>query len=602
MRTRRLPLDVSAASLFPPSVANLVRPLEPALLKILFPDKLLRSVPEPESCHGSAARFAEQLLQNLHIRYQISDLDMQRIPATGAALVVANHPFGFLEGLLLLTLLERVRSDYRILANGLLSSVASLRERLIFVNPFQESASPQENGKSLRASLEWLQMGGMLVMFPAGEVAHLNWRELSVADPKWNTSAARLARKAGCPTIPLFFDGTNSVRFQMMGTIHPCLRTLNLARELVNKSKQTIQIRIGNGIPAAVMRGHSDAEAATEYVRARTYLLLNRPSESSALEVNAPASLKAIVQSQAPQQIAEEIAALPPINKLASSGDMAVFLARAGQIPNALREIGRCRETTYREIGEGTGNSIDLDEFDEYYQHIFLWSTRDRRIAGAYRFAATPDVLRSHGIRGLYTSTLFRYTPTFFERIGPGLELGRSFICRDYQKHYAPLLLLWKGIARYVRLRPECAVLFGAVSITSEYRSLSQSLIVDFLNGHLANEMAGLVRPRRGYRGLASVPKHVKQLSRLLPTVEELSCSIQDIEGDGKGVPVLIRQYLKLGGQFLGFNVDPNFSDAVDALIVADLRTATQAILERCMGREGAVSFRAFHGLSEESL
>jgi putative hemolysin len=599
MQTRRLPLDVSASSLLPPAVAHLVRPLEPALLKILFPDKLLRSVPEPESCAGSAAKFAEQLLQNLNIRYHISDLDMQRIPATGSALIVANHPFGFLEGLLLLTVLERVRPDYRIVANGLLSSVAALRGRLIFVNPFQESASAQENGKSLRASLEWLQSGGMLVTFPAGEVAHLNWRERSVADPKWNTAPARLACKAGCPTVPLFFDGANSLRFQMMGTIHPRLRTLNLARELVNKSKQTIQIRIGSPIPAGVMRGYDDAEAATEYQRARTYLLLNRPHEAGMLESNVARHAKAIAQPVSSRLMAEEIAALPAASKLASGGDFSVFLASAEEIPSVLREIGRCRESTYREIGEGTGHSIDLDEFDGYYQHLFLWSPRDQRIAGAYRVAATPDVLESRGIKGLYSSTLFHYNPAFFEQMGPALELGRSFICRDYQKHYAALLLLWKGIAQCVQLRPECAVLFGAVSITSEYQPLSQTLIVNFLNGHLANEMSALVRPRKSYRGPVPLPKHVKQLGRLLPTVEELSCSIQDLEGDGKGVPVLIRQYLKLGGQFLGFNVDPNFSNALDALIVADLRTATRAMLERCMGCEGAASFRKYHRLSD---
>ncbi|MBV8073252.1 MAG: lysophospholipid acyltransferase family protein [Acidobacteriaceae bacterium] len=598
MQTRRLPIDVSAASLLPPAVANLVRPLEPALLKILFPDKLLRSVPEPESGADTAARFAEQLLQNLNIRYQISDADLQRIPANGSALIVANHPFGFLEGLLLLTLLERVRADYRIVANGLLSSVEALRSRLIFVNPFQENASAQENGRGLRASLEWLQAGGMLVMFPAGEVAHLNWRERAVADPKWNTAPVRLARRAGCVTLPLFFEGTNSLRFQMIGTIHPRLRTLNLARELINKSKQTIQVRIGSAIAPGVLRGYADVEAATEYLRARTYLLLNRTAEGGTPEFGGKTRAR-LIPPVASRLMAAEAASLPPERTLAATSDFTVYVASAHEIPNVLREIGRCREMTYREIGEGTGNSFDLDEFDDYYQHIFLWAPKDGRVAGAYRVAATPNVLESRGIKGLYTSTLFHYDPAFFARIGPALELGRSFICRDYQKHYAPLLLLWKGIAEWVRMRPECAVLFGAVSISSEYQSLSQTLIVNFLNGHLTNEMSDLVRARRGYRRPAMLPKHLKQLSRLLPTIEELSSSIQDLEGDGKGVPVLIRQYLKLGGQFLGFNVDPHFSNALDALILADLRTATKPMLERCMGREGAAQFRAFHRIPE---
>lgn len=594
MQNRRLPLDVSATALLPPAVANLVRPLEPALLKVLFPDRLLRSVPEPGSCGDSAAKFAQQLLENLSIRHQISDADLLRIPASGSAMVIANHPFGFLEGLLLFTLLERVRADYRIVANGLLASVEALRSRLIFVNPFQENASPQENGKSLRASLEWLESGGLLVMFPAGEVAHLNWRERSIADPRWNTAAVRLACRIGCPTVPLFFDGANSLQFQMMGTIHPRLRTLNLARELVNKSRQTIQIRAGNVIPANVLRAFANPEAATEYVRARTYLLLNRPGAAGAALSNTT-TRAAHGTLGTSNLLANEVRALPRERLLGASEDLAVYVASATEIPNILREIGRCREESYREVGEGTGKDIDIDEFDSYYRHLFLWAGREQRIAGAYRLAATPDVLSTRGIKGLYTSTLFHYEAQFFERIGPALELGRSFLCRDYQKHYAPLLLLWKGIAQCVRLRPECAVLFGAVSISSEYQSLSQALIVDFLNGYLADEMSGLVRPRRNYRRPAMVPKHVKQLSRMLTSVEELSSSIQDLEGDGKGVPILIRQYLKLGGQFLAFNVDRVFSNALDALIVTDLRKASLPMLERCMGREGAASFRAFH-------
>ncbi len=562
----------------------------------------MQSVPQPESCGDSAARFAEQLLTNLNIRFYVSDTDLQRIPPRGSAMLVANHPFGFLEGLLLLTVLERVRADYRIVANGLLSSVSALRSRLLFVNPFQESASPQVNGRGLRASLEWLQSGGMLVMFPAGEVAHLNWRERAVADPKWNTAPARLARKTGCPSVPLFFEGANSLPFQMIGTIHPRLRTLGLARELLKKSKRTVQIKIGTPISASVLRSYADAESATGYLRARTYLLLNRPAESGGPEPGLPGRRSPTKAAISSNSLAAEIAALPASRILVRRDDFLVCLASAQEIPSVLREIGRCRETTYKEIGEGTGKSLDLDAFDEYYQHLFLWDRHKGRIAGAYRMAATPDVLAKRGINGLYTSTLFHYGPEFFRQMGPAFELGRSFICRDYQKHYAPLLLLWKGIARCVEYRPECRILFGVVSITNQYGPFSQTLIVNFLNGRLADEMCGLVTPRKTYKRRIALPKHLKDLGNLLPSIEELSSSIQDLEGDEKGVPVLIRQYLKLGGKVLGFNVDCCFSNALDALIIADLRTAPATMLERCMGREAADKFRSFHGISSGNL
>ena len=175
-------------------------------------------------------------------------------------------------------------------------------------------------------------------------------------------------------------------------------------------------------------------------------------------------------------------------------------------------------------------------------------------------------------------------------------------MAKEYQKHYAPLLLLWKGITRYIERRPECAVLFGAVSISSEYHAISRELIVNFLNDRAAADLSAWVKPRRGFRTNVFVPRYVKRLSGLLGSIEELSASVSDVEGDGKGVPVLMRHYLKAGGQLLGFNVDASFSNALDALLLADLRTAPPAMLERCMGKSAAASFRAWHAEHSVSL
>lgn len=295
-----------------------------------------------------------------------------------------------------------------------------------------------------------------------------------------------------------------------------------------------------------------------------------------------------------------ELAALAPEQKFASSNDFTVYCATAKQIPNLLREIGRQREITFRQVGEGTKASIDLDSFDGYYHHLFLWSNKDQHIAGGYRIVATPDMLPKRGVKGLYTNTLFHYDRKFFEHIGPAVELGRSFICREYQRHYAALLLLWKGIATFVQRRPECAVLFVAVSITGDYQAVSRELIVKFLNSNVSGPIAEWVRPRREFRPNALLPKEVVRLSRMLSSLDELSSTISDVESDGKGVPVLIRHYLKLGGQILGFNVDPAFSNALDALVYVDLRVITDQMLERCMGKTGAAEFRAWHAPSDQ--
>ena len=593
MATRQLPFEVSASALLPGPLKNLARPFDPALLKLFVPEELVRSYSASRLDGQTAAEFTGCMLRHLNISYQIDSSDMNRLPATGAALIVANHPFGMLEGLILVDMLEKVRPDFRIVANGILATTPALHEKVFFVNPF-DNASATENGRSLRLSLDWLRRGGMLVMFPAGEVSHLNWNEAPVADPKWNSASARLARKVGCPTVPLFFEGANSLPFQMLGALHPRLRTLNLARELVKKRSHTINVRVGTTIPAAVLKSYPDAESATEYMRARTYLLLNRPARPHAIS---QARTKPVAAAVSAEAIHSEVDRLAPDRVLCSGGEFQVLLASASEIPSLLTEIGRSRELTYRAVGEGTGKALDLDEFDQHYQHLILWHETDRRLAGAYRLAATTDVLPAYGSKGLYTNTLFHYAPEFFHRIGPALELGRSFVCPDYQKHYSPLLLLWKGIANYVQRRPECAVLFGAVSISSDYQILSRSLIVEHLKGHLAKELSGLVRPRRGFRRHLPLPKHVKLLGRLIGSIDELSASVQDLEMDGKGLPVLIRQYMKVGGQFLGFNVDPHFSNALDALVFADLRVAATPMLERLMGRAGAQAFRAHHPL-----
>ena len=604
MQTGQLPIRVSVASFFPPLMGNLIRPIEPTLQRFFFPDELTRSIRRAEAT-GHCAGFGETVLNDLNIRLEVAGEDLQRIPVFGAALAVANHPFGFLEGFILLSVLEKVRPDYKIVANSLLSSVELLRDHVIFVNPYPEQGATRENARALRSCLDWLEAGGLLVTFPAGAVAHLNWGgEHAVADPKWSETSARFARKIGCPTIPMFFGGGNSIPFQMFGSLHPRLRTLNLPRELMKKRSQKVRLSIGTPVAASVLKQFDDAESATAYLRARVYLLSSRANATPAFSPLGHFR-KAVIQVEAERPgdaIAREVAALPPDRLLASNDEFDVYVASASEIPNTLREIGRCRELTFRQVGEGTNSTVDLDRFDNYYQHLFLWSKAHLRIAGAYRVAATPDVLPTRGMQGLYTSTLFQYAPDFFDRMGPAFELGRSFVRLEYQKHYSPLLLLWKGIARCIQRRPECAVVFGAVSISSDYHPLSRVLIMNFINSHMVSDLAPLVKPRRGYRPPALIPRHVKQLGRLLGSIEELSSSVSDLERDGKGVPVLIRQYLRVGGQFLGFNLDPGFSNALDGLILTDLRSVAAPILDRFMGRSAADAFRTFHALKSGVL
>lgn len=576
--------------ILPPTLHPWAEPLVPALQKLFFPDNVVESVYKARQ-RGTGARFALGLLESLDIRFTTEDSDLARIPTYGPAVVVANHPYGILEGLILMVVLDRLRSDFKILANSWLRWIEELREHLIPINPFETPAAHLENRVPLRAALTLLARGGLLAAFPAGEVAHLDWKEHSVTDPPWKASAARLALRSRCAAVPVFFEGANSVPFQVAGLLHPGLRTISLAREFAKMRGKIIRLRIGSPVPYAALAGYRHADQATAYLRYRTFFLANR--SNSVLAIGPSARQIALAAPPALEQsLSEEIGGLPPQCELTGDRNFTVYLACAPQIPSTLREIGRCREVAFRKVGEGTGRNVDLDRFDEYYQHLFLWSRTDRRLAGAYRLAVTGDVLPRFGISGLYTSTLFRFHPDFFHRIGPAVELGRSFVVAEYQKNYAALMLLWKRITRAVQRRREAPVLFGAVSISPEYSAVSRSLIAAYLADRAGHELARLVAPQKKFRDRALRDPNIKRFVTMAADIEHVSLSISDIEDDGKGVPVLIRQYLKAGGRVLGFSVDASFGNTLDALMLADLRSAPPALLERCMGRQEAEAFR----------
>jgi putative hemolysin len=307
-----------------------------------------------------------------------------------------------------------------------------------------------------------------------------------------------------------------------------------------------------------------------------------------------------VAQALTPDLLELEIAALPEDRCLAQNGDFAVYLGKAIEMPNTLREIGRLREATFRKAGEGTGKSLDLDSFDDYYWHVILWNHARRELVGAYRAGNTAEILSQYGVDGLYTSTLFRYDEKIFEKLGPALELGRSFVRPEYQRQYSPLLLLWKGIARLIATRPQTPVLFGAVSISNDYNEASREMIYRFFEARIAqDELAGMVEPRRPFRPFRLRPWDCRSMCRALRDLEDLSQPITDVEADGKGLPILLRQYAKIGGKLAGFNIDGKFSNVLDGLIVVDLRETDSIVLERYMGREGAASFRQAHSASK---
>jgi|CZKN01.1.fsa_nt_gi putative hemolysin len=574
-------------------------PMAPAIERLFGMDRL-RETLEAMRAMPKGGSAAGRLLETLGITWEARPEELERIPRSGPLLVVANHPFGLLDAAILANTLPEVRPDIRILANSLLAGVAELRQSCIFVNPFGSKDAVGENARALLEAAAWLRSGGALVVFPAGEVAHFDLRTGTLADPNWNPALARIAQRAGAAAVPIFFQGANSVGFQLAGMIHPGLRTANLPRELLNKRGRRIRMRIGRPVTVAMLQSFASAQEAIEYLRCRTYLLDDAatvavPERRLPLRLLPAKHQTPVAAARATDRLAAEIAALPPASRLCDNGEFAVYLANESIFPGVVAEVGRLRELAFRQVGEGTGRAVDLDRFDHYYQHLVLWHAGHCQVAGAYRLGPTPDILRVQGARGLYTSTLFHFREDLFDRIGPAIELGRSFVRPEYQKQVAPLLLLWKGIARYVATRPECAVRFGGVSISNRYHAVSRHLMVRFLEAHRAGELAGLVTPRSPYRFPQRQFRHTGTVSHVPENLEQLAGLVADLERDGKGVPILLRQYLKTGGKLLACNVDRGFSDVLDALIMVDLRSAPTPVLERYFGKREAATFLEWH-------
>ena len=546
----------------------------------------------------------EALLQEMKIDLEVHPADLERIPAKGPVVAVANHPFGVLDGAVLSVLLSRVRPDVKVLANSLLAGIPGLEQYCFFVDPFHTPASADKNLKSLKESIAWLRGGGALAVFPAGEVSQWNVREAQVTDPAWNTIAARLVRKTAAAALPVYFCGRNSMTFQLLGLIHPRLRTLFLLQEFLQQHEKQVRVRIGNPIPSELIASLDSDEEATEYLRLRTYLLSHRGKKPVSLPAKVRAKLprkpqEAIAGPVPRRYVIDDISALPADRLLTENAEFSVYAAREPEMPHLLAELGRLREITFRAAGEGTGRSTDLDHFDSYYWHLLLWNKEKQELAGAYRAGNTDEIIRAHGVKGLYTHTVFRYDEKLFLKIGSALELGRSFVRREYQRAYAPLLLLWKGIARFVAARPETPILFGAVSISNEYSSLSREMIVRYFEQREdGREFGDLIQPRTPFRAPRLRRWDCAALCSALRDLDELAEPISDIEADGKGLPILIKQYAKVGGKLIAFNLDRKFSDVVDGLVLVDLRQSDPAVLERYMGREGYAGFRRFHGMN----
>ena len=577
----------------PPLTTRILAPAVDGALALSRLNAVYQTAASAAEVSGS---FWDQALEALSVVIDVPAGDLTVIPRTGPLVVVANHPFGGLDGLALLSVLHRVRQDVRVFGNELLQRMPAIRETLIGVDAFGGPGSVRLNASALRQGLRWLRQGHTLAIFPAGEVSHYGFERRSVTDPRWHQTAARLAQLGGAAIVPLFFHGANSRLFHAAGLVHRRLRTLLLPREVLKRRGSVVRLSVGTPVPAPLVARFETTDGLTSYIRARTFVLRSRPCHPTVPRRPLTSPLSPLARAQSRSELGREVAMLSPDQRLIESAPYSVWLTTRAAAPRVVDEIGRLREMTFRLVREGTGRATDLDSFDDHYLHLFVWDDGRGEVVGAYRLGMTDQIVSRFGPAGLYTHTLFHLGAGFLDRITPALELGRSFVRPEYQREFAPLMLLWKGIGQIVMNNPQYSRLFGAVSISRDYATLSQQLLLTFLETTRKDHaLAAFVTPRHlpAIRPwIADLPGFPRGLGQNGDRVDDL---VREVERGERGMPVLLRQYLKLDAKVVGFDVDPGFGDVLDALMVVDLRTVDEAILSRYLGRAGASRFLAFH-------
>ena len=528
--------------------------------------------------------FLNGILDEFQIEFEIPEEDLKRIPKSGAFITVSNHPLGGIDGILLLKLLLEHRPDYKIIANFLLHRIAPLKPYVMPVNPFENHKDAKSSLLGLKSSLQHLQDGRPLGIFPAGEVSTYRDGKLMVDKP-WELGAVKLIKKAEVPVIPIYFHAKNSWFFYILSKISDTFRTAKLPSELLSQKNRVIKVRIGKPISVKDQQEYKDINSFYEYLRKKTYMLAN-PFEKKTQNILSTQNLKIaippkkIISQKNIQGCIKEVASLRKNGKrLLESKNYEVFFASAKEIPNLLQEIGRLREITFRDIGEGTNKAIDIDKFDKYYHHLFLWDQEVKALVGSYRMGLGKDIYKKHGIAGFYIQTLFRLEPELHGMMEQTIEMGRAFIIKEYQQKPMPLFLLWKGIVHITLRYPEYKYLMGGVSISNQFSDFSKSLMIEFMKSHYYDPyIAQYIQPKKEFKVKLKDADKDFVFDAAKADMQKFDKVIDEIEPGALRIPVLIKKYVKQNARLVAFNVDPKFNNAVDGLMyikVSDIPEST---------------------------
>ncbi|PCJ48036.1 MAG: hemolysin [Gammaproteobacteria bacterium] len=524
-------------------------------------------------------------LQHMNIKVKWDDGEkLKNIPKTGPLMIVANHPLGGLEGMLLARELAKIRPDIKVLTNEMLLRFPEFSDIFIGVNVLS-SHQAKGNASGIRLASKHLSNRGALLIFPGSTVSEIDYKQRKISDRKWNNIAARLVKKYQCPTIPFFIAEKNPAWFYLSAIIHKRLRTALLARAMISKKNTDVDIIVGDVVPIDEIKTLDSVVNVTNYLRLCCEVLATEKPQS----LDESVAGETIKQDVKELQLLEQLQKLEPF-RVIQKGDFSVYCAPYSKLGCMMEQIAICREKSFRAVNEGTGKELDNDDFDTFYSHLWVWDDQANKLVGGYRICKVDELINNHGIENLYSNSLYHFQPEFVTNLQGSVEVGRSFVSLEYQRHSKVLDLLWRGIGAYMVDNPEYHTLFGCVSVSKEYSGLAKALLVDALLKHFnaTDKFLTSVKPKQPL-SVDDKPWSDNMLDSLsnVPIINKLLGRIDS----GKTIPMLIRHYLALNGRFASFTINSNFNHSLDGLIIVDLRLTPQKYLSRYLGKEGSERF-----------
>jgi putative hemolysin len=536
-----------------------------------------------ELATNQGENFLASFLDKIELEITWEGKGKNQIPEKGAFITISNHPFGILGEIILLEYLRRKRPDFKIMANHPDFHTTWVKNECILNHANGLPVSPREEDNHFDSVASHLASGRPIGIFPATEVSVFQRENRRITDKAWHKPLVKLIKAAHVPVIPMYFEGSNRLWGQIMGLILPDFKKITIPSEVFSQKKKQVKVYIGSPIPAKELNKIDDVDRLGRYLRARTYSLASGLKVKPFFRPNFKfsAQIPPIAKSVPSDIIESEIKNFPSENLLCSQAEFEVYIADAQQIPMILQELGRLREEMFREVGEGTGLSIDTDEYDLYYRHLFLWDKEKRQIVGAYRMGLGQEIIRFYGKKGFYLHSLFKMKNGFVPYLDKSIELGRSFIKSSYQRQRLPLYLLWKGIYTYLARNPHYDYLIGPVSISQAYSQLSRDLIVALIKAyHFDNDLAGYIKPRKRFSpkikrvDVADLVEVIEDNLRLADKI------ISEIEPQHLKLPILLKKYIKQNARIIGFNVDPKFNSCLDGFIILDINEIPEVTIQ----------------------